>query len=171
MSGLCYKRPHSGKESEKRVSRSFFENGNTLVLRGFAFGLVPGIALALLFKAVESLAGPRVYTLLLNVDFIPGLGGSLPEWFELSLHLAVSVVIGFLYAFLLGRLEKPWLPGLLLGIAPIPLFIPLTQLAVSAGTPGLSDVDAMIWWIAGHLFYGMILAVMGRKALQTRHKE
>ncbi|MFS0836768.1 hypothetical protein [Paenibacillus sp. 1P03SA] len=153
------------------MGRTFFENGIMLVLRGFAFGLVPGIVLALLFKAVEYLAGPRVYTLLLNVDFIPGLGGNLPEWFELTLHLAVSVLIGFLYAFLLGRLGKPWLPGLLLGIAPIPLFIPLTQLAVSAKTPGLSDVNAMIWWIAGHLLYGMILALLGRKALQTRPKE
>jgi len=153
------------------VGRTFFENGIMLVLRGFAFGLVPGIALALLFKAVEFFEGPRVYTLLLNVDFIPGLGGKLPEWFELTLHLAVSVLIGFLYAFLLGRLGKSWLPGLLLGIAPIPLFIPLTQLAVSAKTPGLSDANAMIWWIAGHLLYGMILAFMGRTALQTRPKK
>ncbi|MFD7525276.1 hypothetical protein [Paenibacillus chitinolyticus] len=153
------------------MSRSFFENGNTLVPRGFAFGLVPGAILALFFKAVEYFAGSRVYTLLLNVDFIPGLGGDQPEWFELTLHLAVSVIIGFLYAILLGRTEKPWLPGILLGISPIPLFVPLTQLAVSAKTPVLSDVTAMIWWIAGHLLYGVILAVLGARALQAPKKE
>ncbi|MVO98698.1 hypothetical protein [Paenibacillus lutrae] len=124
------------------------------------YGLVPGIILGLMFKTVEFYQFTRVYTLLLNVDFIPGFQKDLPEWFEFSLHLAVSLGLGAAFAVLLRRYSRPWLPGLLLGLVPVPLFVPLTLL--SARTPELSDGAALVWWVAGHLIYGLLLGLLGR---------
>ncbi|WP_068776182.1 hypothetical protein [Paenibacillus sp. FJAT-26967] len=131
------------------------------------YGLVPGIILGLMFKTVEFYRLARVYTLLLNVDFIPGFHRDLPEWFEFSLHLAVSLGLGAAFAVLLRRYSRPWLLGLLLGLVPVPLFVPLTLL--SARTPEISDRAALFWWIAGHLLYGLLLGLLGR-IMSRKHK-
>ncbi|WP_179232631.1 hypothetical protein [Paenibacillus rigui] len=143
---------------------------------GMLYGLVSGVGLALFLKAVQAMTGSRVYTLLLNVDFVPWneLMGRpvlpLPEWFEFSLHLIVSFIIGVVFVEGL-RIEAAWKVtwsarsfawtwGALLGLIPIPLYVPLSLL--SERTPRLDDGEAWCWWAAGHLLYGLLLGCFAR---------
>lgn len=136
---------------------------------GIAAGLVSGITLGLLFRWVEHRFGVGVYTLLLNIDFIPYVPERLAEQLEFALHLGVSLTIGIAYiAWLTGergtrlrlpQLDRPWPAGLLFGSLPILLFIPLTL--VSERTPAIDDFAALAWWIAGHVLYGVILGSFG----------
>lgn len=124
---------------------------------GAGKGLLAGIGLGLFFKWIEFNGIANVYTLLLNVDFIPNIPQPLPEWIEFSLHLVVSVAIGIVYQLLNVWRFKPWSWGILMGIVPVPLFIPLTLM--SARTPAIDDTSALVWWVVGHLLYGASLPV------------
>ncbi|MCI3922768.1 hypothetical protein MO973_21295 [Paenibacillus sp. TRM 82003] len=122
-----------------------------------------GFALGFFLKLVEAATGSKVYILLLNVDFVPGLPQPLPEWFEFALHLVVSVIIGSVYAALLYRFpavrRRPIAAGIVAGLSAVPLFYPLT--ALSERTPAPDDLTALAWWIAGHLLYGIVLGIYG----------
>jgi hypothetical protein len=126
--------------------------------KGALLGLFSGFLLGFLFKWIQYSELADVYTLLLNVDFIPQLPQPLPEWFEFSMHLAVSIVIGIVFVILNDWKYAPWRWGLLMGIAPIPLFIPLTTL--SERTPAITDIAALSWWVIGHLVYGVALTAL-----------
>lgn len=131
---------------------------------GIRIGLVSGVLLGLFFRIVQQATGSKVYTLLLNVDFLPlssWLGMAvLPEWLEFSLHLIVSIIIGSTYVGLIreGRSLQLW--GWLLGLLPSLLWIPLTQL--SDRVPSIDDGTALLWWLAGHFLYAIVLIILGR---------
>lgn len=130
-----------------------------------AAGLVSGAALGLFLKAVELRTSYRVYTLLLNVDYIPILNRmQLPELVEFTLHLLISVVISVLLVWLLR--SRPWRPiystcvviavGLFIGL----LLYPTTLL--SERTPDLTSMPAFLWWLLGHGLYGLLLGLFLR---------
>lgn len=50
------------------------------ILLSIYIGLISGILLGLFLKLVENITGILVYTLLLNIDFIPGVGAI--KWTE-----------------------------------------------------------------------------------------
>ncbi|WP_245948137.1 hypothetical protein [Paenibacillus sambharensis] len=130
-------------------------------IRGAAAGLTAGIGLGLLMKFIQYASGERVYTLLLNIDFVPGVGARLPEAVEFLLHIAVAVPIGILYIQIVQRLGNsvPW--AVAAGLLPAVItWLPLTQW--SARTPSPDDAGAFIWWIAGHLVFGMLLVPFRR---------
>ncbi|PWW29578.1 hypothetical protein DFO73_104218 [Cytobacillus oceanisediminis] len=62
--------------------------------KGILSGFVSGIFLGLFLKVIEVMSGVKVYTLLLNVDYIPILKNySFPEFVEFLLHLIISVIV------------------------------------------------------------------------------
>ncbi|MCM3135451.1 hypothetical protein M3629_21975 [Paenibacillus polysaccharolyticus] len=124
---------------------------------GIITGIVSGIFLGLFLKAVQALTGEKVYTLLLNIDFVPGLPPRLPEWIEFSLHLAVSVVIGIFYIWWIRRSGRPVSRGILLGAASSLLYLPLSPL--SSRVPDLKDAGAIFYWVIGHLLFGVSLSL------------
>ncbi|MBP1993900.1 hypothetical protein [Paenibacillus eucommiae] len=130
-----------------------------IVFRGSVYGLITGFILGFFFKLIEANGLADVYTLLLNVDFLPFFPEPLPEWQEFSFHLIVAIVIGIVFTLLIQYRPNPWLWGALLGLVPVPLFIPLTLL--SHRTPSIYDVSALCWWIAGHVLYSISLSVFG----------
>lgn len=135
-----------------------------ILWHGLLAGVLTGVVMGFVLKAVETFTDVKVYTLLLNVDFVPFLPQPLPEWIEFGLHLIVSVIIAIVYLFLLNRFtlvaKRPILFGLIAGCFAIPTFIPLTLL--SERTPAIDDMAALFWWIAGHLLYGWLLGGYGR---------
>lgn len=65
-------------------------------------GLAAGSLLGIYLKFIEHFTSFNVYTLLLNVDYIPGLNRlELPEWVEFLLHLAISVLLSAVLAQIL----------------------------------------------------------------------
>ncbi|WP_458119710.1 hypothetical protein [Paenibacillus sp. Z6-24] len=129
------------------------------VLQGIIAGLLSGVLLGFFLKWIQLLTGSGVYTLLLNIDFVPMLPDRLPEWLEFSLHLTVSFVLGFLYRLWLIRWPHPWICGLLIGAASSLLFFPLALM--SERVPQVDDLPSYMYWLAGHILYGLVLGLLG----------
>lgn len=146
-----------------------------LSIRNLAFsslyGLVGGFVLTFLFKWTEFATGKKVYTFLLNVDYIPRIGNiAFPEWIEIVFHLIVSVAvaIGFYIMYQLHpswKYQAIWVctgASILIGIALFP------TTALSERTPELTDSTALLYWLIGHAIFGMILGVFFKLELRTK---
>ena len=127
---------------------------------GIITGIVSGVFLGVFLKVVQTLTDEKVYTLLLNIDFVPGLPPRLPEWIEFSLHLAVSVIIGIFYIWWIRRSGRPVSRGVLIGAASSLLYLPLSPL--SPRVPDLNDAGAIFYWVVGHLLFGTLLGLCGK---------
>lgn len=153
--------------SQKRQRRI----GKVLRL-GISIGMLSGIILGLCLKWIEWLTGKQVYTLLLNVDFIPIIGPiQWPEWVEFVFHLLIAAAIGIVFVYIVGKLNnmsirKIVLCSFLLTLPTIPLYFPLTLLALKP-TPAVDDAVAIFYWTAGHLVFTAAL-VFGYIILKRR---
>lgn len=143
------------------------------VLRlGISIGMLSGIILGLCLKWIEWLTSKQVYTLLLNVDFIPIIGPiQWPEWVEFVFHLLIAAAIGIVFVYIVGKLinmsiRKIVLCSFLLTLPTIPLYFPLTLLALKP-TPAVDDAVAIFYWTAGHLVFTAAL-VFGYIILKRR---
>jgi hypothetical protein len=125
-------------------------------------GITAAIGLGVFLRAIEQITGSKVYTLLLNVDYIPVLNRvERYEIIEFSLHVIVSLLLaGVVWAILKRRSwsgqQKAIFTltvSLLIGV----LLYPSTLL--SSRTPELYDITAILWWMLGHLLYGFLLLI------------
>ncbi|WP_411345588.1 hypothetical protein ACE3MZ_06190 [Paenibacillus sp. WLX1005] len=137
-----------------------------IIQQGLLAGLVSGIILGLVLKWIQYGTGALVYTLLLNVDFVPVLPDVLPEWLEFAMHLVVALVLGVLFRLWISRWHHPWLAGLTLGAASSLLFFPLAMM--SDRVPAVNDGQAYMYWLIGHLVYGLVLGMVGRWQIRQR---
>ncbi|MEK4053168.1 hypothetical protein MHB84_05915 [Paenibacillus sp. FSL F4-0087] len=126
---------------------------------GILTGLTSGMVLGFFLKAIQTYTGEKVYTLLLNIDFVPWLPPTLPEYIEFMLHLIVSIIFGIFYTWWIQRSGYPIAKGVLIGIISSLLYIPLSQL--SSRVPDLYDINAILYWLAGHLLFGVVVGVCG----------
>lgn len=139
---------------------------------GISIGMLSGIILGLCLKWIEWLTSKQVYTLLLNVDFIPIIGPiQWPEWVEFVFHLLIAAAIGIVFVYIVGKLinmsiRKIVLCSFLLTLPTIPLYFPLTLLALKP-TPAVDDAVAIFYWTAGHLVFTAAL-VFGYIILKRR---
>jgi len=129
-------------------------------------GVISGIILGLFLKWIQYVTGSLVYTLLLNIDFVPFLPERLPEPIEFTLHIVVSVIIAWLYSVWIRFSPHPWRYGLLIGLASSLLFIPLTLM--SDRVPAITDMTAYRYWLAGHMLYGLSLGWLGKVWLMRK---
>lgn len=131
-------------------------------LRAAGYGLLGGLILTFLFKWIESTTGEKVYTFLLNVDYIPVIGGIVfQEWIEVSFHIvvSVSVALGF---YLLYRLRPSWKKRAIAICAVGSVFIGIVLFpttALSDRTPDLTDGLSLIYWLLGHAIFGAVLGI------------
>jgi hypothetical protein len=130
---------------------------------GITSGFVGGIILGWVLRTIETTTHAKVYTLLLDVDYIPGVHLANYEQIEFALHLLVSLAIGLSYFLWMekhaGKWAKPIRAGLLFGLSPILLFFPLATLSDRGPAP--TDLTALFWWALGHFVYGIILSLYG----------
>ena len=143
------------------------------ILLSIYIGLISGILRGLFLKLVENITGILVYTLLLNIDFIPGIGAiKWTEPIEFIFHLLVSIVIGFVFVFLALKLQIGQnfkkLLGLsfLLCIPTFALFFVLSLLAIKE-VPVWNDWAAFGYWTIGHLFYIWLIPTLYIKLLPS----
>lgn len=139
------------------------------ILKALYLGVVSGILLGLLLKLIESITTVRVYTLLLNIDFIPIIGGiAWGETVEFIFHVLVSIVIAFVFVYLVIRLriEKSFSKLLFLSfILCLPtfgLYFLLSSLAIKE-VPAWNNWLAFTYWSVAHLFYVWVLPVLYKK--------
>ncbi|MEK3884753.1 hypothetical protein [Paenibacillus sp. PL2-23] len=136
------------------------------LLTSIIAGMASGIVLGLFLKAIEELTMLRVYTLLLNVDYIPILKElQLHESVEFLLHLVISLILGSLVGSYASA--KHWtrrqilLASCAISVAIALLLYPTTLL--SDRTPELMNGEAFFYWLVGHLIYGGALGWFLRK--------
>ncbi|GAB6928963.1 hypothetical protein JCM10914A_29460 [Paenibacillus sp. JCM 10914] len=126
-------------------------------------GIVAGMILGLFLKLIENITSLKVYTLLLNIDYIPVLNElKLSEFIDFVLHLVISILLSIALALFLkwrrwsrGR-SLTWVCLVCLAVGL--LLYPTTVL--SERTPDLSDLTALLFWLSGHLLYGIALGWM-----------
>lgn len=137
-----------------------------LIAAGFWAGILSGCLLGIFLKAAESLTGKRVYTLLINIDFVPSLPSFMQtELSQFLLHLLVSFLIGLAALFLLKHIRmNVYLLSLTLSAASAFLYFPLTILSLQP-TPAITDFYALFLWFAGHLLYGCLLGFFIKRAM------
>jgi hypothetical protein len=126
-------------------------------------GIISGVALGLFLKIIESGSGLKVYTLLLNVDYIPVVNTmELTESAEFGLHLIISIVLSICIQYYL--LQKNWMQkeklrfavkvSLIVGL----LLYPTTLL--SERTPEMTNLYAFLFWMIGHSLHGWVLGIL-----------
>jgi hypothetical protein len=128
---------------------------------GILTGVISGAILGLFLKCIQAITELKVYTLLLNIDFL--YNKHLPESLEFSLHLIVSIVICVVYVFFCEKLNlhlrKQFVFSFVFTTPTIFLYIPLTLFSIKE-TPALNDGLAILWWIIGHFLYALLLPLM-----------
>lgn len=135
---------------------------NGKIKLGLIAGTISGIVLGFLLKIIEACTGVLVYTLLLNIDFIPVIGSyKWPEFMEFTFHVIISLIIGVVYSIISYRyLHKRKVAQLifsyLLTLPTVFLYFPLTYLAEKP-TPPLMDLVAIAYWTLGHIVYATVL--------------
>ncbi|MFJ7668877.1 hypothetical protein ACIQXI_17515 [Lysinibacillus sp. NPDC097195] len=127
---------------------------------------VAGCLFGVLLKAVEKLTDNRVYTLLLNVDYIPILKNfRFPEIIEFAFHLIISWFITAIVYAICNKYKwnhaKLMRNSVLLQIFIACMLFPTTMF--SKRTPMIKDFSAFGWWLAGHIVYGVMLGFLLKK--------
>lgn len=124
---------------------------------------VAGCIFGAFFKVVENLTGIRVYTLLLNVDYIPIIKNyRFPEVIEFIFHLIISWLITAVLCAI--RNKYKWNNSMLMRNSVfIQIFIgcmlfPTT--IFSKRTPIITDYFALSWWLIGHVVYGALIGIL-----------
>lgn len=135
------------------------------LLKGIWIGLWSGLILGLLLKWIQSVTGEQVYTLLLNVDFIPVIGDV--QWSEITefiFHMIIALIIGVVFVYIAKRRSYSFGQLVIISLlmsAPFPfLFFMLSWLAVDADVPALTDWGAFLYWIFAHLTYALLLPIL-----------
>ncbi|MBM7603476.1 putative membrane protein YagU involved in acid resistance [Metabacillus crassostreae] len=133
---------------------------------GLFTGLISGVILGLFLKSSQMITGHKVYTLLLNIDFL--YNKPLPEMIEFVLHLLISVIIGIVYISIcdfkgLVRFKEKFILSLILTAPTFLLYFPLTILAIK-NTPSVSNISAISLWVIGHLLYALILPISFKRS-------
>ncbi|MFC4403228.1 hypothetical protein [Gracilibacillus xinjiangensis] len=129
-------------------------------------GTISGVVLGCFLWFIEKLSNIKLYTLLMNVDFIPGVEGDLSPVLEWFFHIVIAWLIALLYLslqrILSKRYHKP--AALLLSITAAISYFPLTLIAKKE-TPSADDVIAITLWFIGHVIYGMVLYILAKRNL------
>ena len=125
--------------------------------------------LAILFKIIERTTHLKVYTFLLNVDYIPYINRFIfSELVEVSFHLIVSIILAFslylliVYRQILSKNSVIRLCTLFCFFTGAALF-PTT--AFSDRTPALSSIPSLLYWLIGHIAYGYVLGALIARGL------
>ncbi|PAF21466.1 hypothetical protein CHH49_11245 [Terribacillus saccharophilus] len=129
-----------------------------MVIRILCIGGISGIALSAWMYLWQQITASKVYTLLLNVDFIPFI--RYVEWNEYMLnffHIIISwaiVLVYYLWKKKIGR--NRWLIAIGLSLCTACVYFPLSLLA-NQPVPAVDDWLAIIIWFSGHLLYGLLV--------------
>src|SRR5690625_5975844 len=126
-------------------------------------GILTSFVLGYYLYLHDALPILKVYTLLLNIDFIPILGNiNFPEWIEFSFHIIISVILTYIFYYFVVKNNWGWqnilfyvsLGNMLIGL----LIYPITLL--SDRTPPLFSIFALNFCLLVHLIYGTSMSLL-----------
>lgn len=126
-------------------------------------GIASGLFLGLFLKVVEHITTLKVYTLLLNIDYIPVLKDmDFTEAGEFGLHLIISIVLSIIIQFYLMR--KDWSSAgkvkFVLGVSLVVGLLLYPTTLLSDRTPSITSASSFLFWMLAHGLYGVVLGIM-----------
>ena len=128
------------------------------------FGFLSGLVLAALLKVVELITHLKVYTLLLNVDYIPYINTfTFPELIEVGFHLIVSIALAVCLYLLFVHLKITSRKQIIVTATTVCFIIGIALFPTttfSDKTPDFRSIPSFSYWIAGHISYGYILGYL-----------
>ena len=138
------------------------------------YSLIAGIFLGLFMKWLQDVTGYKVYTLLMNVDYIPILKEYIfPAWIEFTFHLIIAVILA--YAIVWVAWKKHYTRKQLIRftiVVNITIAIALyPTTALSDRTPALYSFPSFGLWLVAHIAYGIVLGVLLARLLPLRLNE
>lgn len=136
--------------------------------RGFLdavlYGLISGLILAALLKVVELVTHLKVYTLLLNVDYIPYINTfAFPELIEVGFHLIISIALAVCLYLLFVHLKMTSRKQIIVTATAVCFIIGIALFPTttfSDKTPDFTSIPSFLYWIAGHISYGYMLGYL-----------
>ncbi|MBB4827078.1 ABC-type Fe3+-siderophore transport system permease subunit [Sporosarcina luteola] len=140
-------------------------------LQLIGIGTFAGLVLSCFFYVIERTTGNKVYTLLLNVDYIPVFRNyTYSEPVELLFHIIISVLLVYsLYLMIqIWKIKRIIAVCILINFLLGAILYPTT--GFSTRTPPIESLSAIGYWLAGHLLYGLILGLLFKLVLRTREK-
>ncbi|MFE8703690.1 hypothetical protein ACFYKX_24280 [Cytobacillus sp. FJAT-54145] len=135
------------------------------ILNATVIGIISGIVLGAVLKVIEEQTTKKVYTLLLNIDFIPILNSiQFGEMGEFLFHLLFSIILSFIY---MSWTEKSspnsalayFVKASIVTFPTILLYFPLSFLALKE-VPAINDIQSIMFWTFGHFMYVIALSVL-----------
>lgn len=134
------------------------------IKKSILYGIVAGILLTLYCKFIEQLTLYKVYTLLLNVDYIPFLNQyQFPELVEVSFHIIVSIALSICLYLLIIFLKIESREKIIYMCLTVCIIIGLALFpttALSDRTPAVTSLPSLFYWLAGHALYGYALGYL-----------
>lgn len=142
-------------------------------LKAILLGGISGLVLGLLFKWIETMMNIKIYTLLLNIDFMPLIGKiHWGEPLEFVFHTLFSCIISYIYILIIEVKKVRYLKNylfwaLIVTIPTIPLYFPLSNLAIK-DVPANNNFCSVLFWTIGHIIYALILGWLGSIILNNK---
>ncbi len=118
--------------------------------------------------------GYKVYTLLMNVDYIPILKEYIfPAWVEFMFHLIIAVILAYVIVWVAWKkhytrkqlIRFTIVVNIIIAIALYP------TTALSDRTPALFSFPSFGLWLVAHIAYGIVLGVLLARLLPLRLNE
>lgn len=142
-------------------------------LKALLLGSISGFVLGLMFKWIETNMKIKIYTLLLNIDFIPLIGKrNWGEPMEFIFHILFSCLVCFTYVFIIEvkkvtQLKSYIYWAIVVTFPTVPLYFPLSSLAIK-NVPASHDLHSFLFWGIGHIIYALVLGWLGSIILKNK---
>lgn len=141
------------------------------ILHTFVYSLIAGIFLGLFMKWLQDVTGYKVYTLLMNVDYIPILKDYIfPAWVEFTFHLIIAVMLAYVIVWVAWKkhyTSKQLIRFTIVVNSMIAIALYPTT-ALSNRTPALFSFQSFGLWLVAHIAYGIVLGVLLARLLPLR---
>ena len=144
------------------------------IVHTFVYSLVAGIFLGFFMKWLQDVTGYKVYTLLMNVDYIPILKEyTFPAWIEFTFHLIIAVILAYAIVWVAWKkyfTRKQLISFTILMNSMIAIMLYPTT-ALSIRTPPLFSFPSFWVWFLAHIAYGIVLGILLAWLLPFRSNE
>ncbi|MBN3555074.1 hypothetical protein JYA63_12405 [Fictibacillus nanhaiensis] len=131
---------------------------NKRIISWILFGTIAGVLLACFFYMLELLFGMKLYTFLLNIDFLP-LPDSIiyNEPFQFFLHIIIAIILIAVVDILCKIYNHPYQISLAINGVMSITFFPLYYLAVEKPFSDSLTLPFLLW-LLGHILFAIIIA-------------
>lgn len=163
------RRKYLSEENEVGKIETYYEVGEKMkrIFYLIGIGIVTGTIFGLLLKIIQGISGKKVYTLLLNVDYIPWFRDrEFSEFVEFSFHLAVSILVVILLYGLFKRMSIAYKKAPYIFSSGFIAFMLFATTSFSLRTPDVLDAAAFGWWFIAHLIYGWLVGWCIQKTIK-----